>query len=126
MCINDWRLGRLIRSSAQAFSTVTGAGITLKPNKQRVGILFSTTEEPVSGLAGWVLTFDNGAILAGLYPSAFVNINILTHGDLPTHGVTVRKSESEIIGAFTEFFLPETVLTAGLEEFMRQYKQQGY
>lgn len=125
MCIGDWRLGRLVRSSAQAFDIATGVGLTLKPSQQRVGIWFSTDETPIASLVAWKLLFTNGSILSGMYPTGHVLVTLENSGDLCTKGVTVSSQDGNFKGTFTEFFMPEKYLTAALEEFERKVGIKG-
>jgi hypothetical protein len=48
---------------------------------------------------------------------------IATHGDLPTHSFEGFGVGSNYVESFVEYLAPESMLTAALEEFQRQYPQ---
>jgi hypothetical protein len=110
MCIQDWQLGRFIRSS---FSVTGDAGTTaqiVKASRQRVAILF-VADPAFIGTPGLFYIKVNGAMVGsmGIFPVP-IYFAMNTHGDLPTKEFTLTAQGTPAIMSITEFFLPEDVL----------------
>lgn len=121
MCIGDWRLGRLIRHEWVTFDPAVG-NRTFPANKQRVGIGFSgqTSSNLTQNIS---LQWDFSLTVMFLPEIAGMLLFTLeTHGDLPTREWIVRQDSNVDLVTVTQFFLPENVLAAGIEEFYSKYK----
>lgn len=121
MCLQDWRLGKWIRTASRGLLISAGNPATLPANPNRVGLRFG-----LGGTAPFALTncfgFVNGVATGAL--SAFnpwIEVFITTHGDMPTREWTFSTSD---VGASNvlihEWFLPTEILQSGLEEWIRQ------
>lgn len=121
MCLSDWRVGRLIRSQLRQLDAASGPSYTIPGNRQRVGIRFIYAET-----AGTSAQFLGGVVDGiALILVGFQNPNTLftieTDGDLPTKEWTLVASAA-IDFAVIEYFLPEDVLAAGIQQFRSAYK----
>jgi hypothetical protein len=127
MCIDDWRLGRLIRSKITAAS-IAGAGtLTINPNMQRVGIQLSSASPSVV-IGSFITVTIDGNLICYLFSSIpTVTYNFAEDGDIPTkqfiltNGNAVTATNVSII----EWFLPEEYIQAGIDSFKSQYKFGG-
>lgn len=124
MCIGDWRLGTLIRTQVTTVSLAVASTI-ITPNAERVGIMFK-----VGTLAGGAvpeLSVDGvllGNFLVGFSPPAF-DFTLATHGDLPTRQFTITNGVGTATIGVLEMFMPQSYITAGLNEFKREYPDMG-
>lgn len=120
MCIGDWRLGRLVRIKSVTFDP-TGPRPTFTANKQRVGIMF--TGEVSTPLTQFVVLQLGSSNFLTFDPSSCgpVLFTLEKHGELPTLEWTVNGNSTVDTVSVTEFFLPENVLSAGIEEFYSKY-----
>ena len=121
MCISDWRIGRLIRSETKIHTPGIGATGTTAANQNRIGILFASLTS-VATTRQWPLLLLEGVQIDLLTQNERWRLyTIDKHGNLPMRawGVTTPVAANSV--AVTEFFLPESYLAAGIEEFMRQY-----
>jgi len=120
MCLGDWRLGRVIRHQITNFTNTVATYQICAANNQRVavniaavGVNFPTTyfvDVQIDSLMVFHLT---GTV-------NFVHFDITQYGDLPTKSINIISTLSVGSIAVIEWFLPEDVLSAGIEEFMRQ------
>lgn len=119
MCVGDWRLGRLMRSQTTVQTPGIAGNATLPRNPQRVGLMIGVqstlaiaAQQPVVSVAGvvvlWMRAGENHAMFT-----------MLEHGDLTTRDWSVLTPAAATPISFTEFFLPEEVIAAALEEFKR-------
>lgn len=126
MCVGDWRLGRLVRSVVSNQSISAGVNAVLAANRQRVGVLVSmggsatiaatmTTRIQVDGLD---VCFLGSGQLSRLF-------TVQESGDLPTKQFTIVRGNIDFTACFVEFFLPEEVLSAGIEQFRSQFTSLG-
>jgi len=121
MCISDWRIGRLIRSETKIHTPGIGATGTTPANQNRIGILFASLYNNVT-VTQWPLLLLDGVQIDILTQNERWRLyTIAKHGNLPMRswGITTNIAANSV--AVTEFFLPESYLAAGIEEFMRQY-----
>jgi len=119
MCVSDWRLGRLIRSQNTQVNTAAGTNTLFLPNRNRVGITLSLTVGGVSAANSMIVTFDNGAAFLITHGNPNVHITLCTHGDFVNRGFVVSGGAVLTTLTVVEYFLPEEVLAAGLNEFRR-------
>lgn len=123
MCVNDWRLGRLIRSSFSAsYPTGNPALIGIKPSQDRVGIMFSGDD---SGAPFFIYVWKGGVpvrLATISYVAGPLLLTLATHGDLPTMGFSL---EDSTLGGHpmyvTEFWLPESALSVPSEGLKTGY-----
>lgn len=123
MCISDWRLGRLIVSQAKAWSIADASTLVLPSNRQRVGLLLSHNTI-LTATAGYIATFEHGTVLAINGIKLDRMLTIVEHGSLVQERVTISQGSASVAGTFTEFLLPEEYLSAGLDQFISEYKNK--
>lgn len=121
MCIEDWRIGRLIRTKRTTFINVNGNTLTFLPDKDRVffavGIDIQATQQAfrlqikVDGLIFTSLN-NNVTLFRCTYPD---------FGELPTFQWDLVSIGVSFQGAVIEGFLPEAVLRDNLERYKRSY-----
>lgn len=121
MCLNDWRIGRLIRSQNTQANTAAGTGLTFLPNKNRIGVTFSLTTGGISVANSMVVTFDGAAPFLITHGEPNLHMTLCTHGDFVTRGFVVSAGAVLTTLTIVEYFMPEKYLAAALEEFMRSY-----
>lgn len=122
MCVGDWRLGRLIRSQVTSVAHASVSSLIALPNKDRVGILLGYSSGTISVNNSVAISVNDtlAFMIGGGKPVLMLSMR--DHGDL-----VCQKFSAAMIGAstgqvsFTEFFLPESYLAAGLAEFNRTY-----
>ncbi len=121
--MQDWRVGRLIRSVP--IQGLVSIDLVIPPSQQRVGILFGTGFD-----VGPVVDEVSVIITATGYPQIVVAevampymMSIMTHGDLPTKQFTVSSQSSAVAVYAIAFMMPEEYLAAGLEQFISEYER---
>lgn len=126
MCVNDWRLGRLVRSTGKNIAIAPASAIVVLPNKQRVGLCFAFNNDPLAAGSTFSVTFDNGVIIGsqGFFP--YLMISLLEFGDLSTHGATVAGFSVAGVVNVSEYIMPEEYLAVALEKFKTDYGLKGY
>src|SRR3972149_4559685 len=120
MCVGDWRLGSLVRSVTVANSILTTASISIPANSSRVAITFVINGTAVTNNGS---LFVDGVQIGTIAPPAasLRHFTMLEHGDLPTKGWSFTNiGPGTVILTVVEYFLPKSIITAGLEEFKRQ------
>jgi len=129
MCINDWRIGRLIRSVFYPAEGHVGSTLTLPTNYQRVGLTLTAIETAVP-TGGGILAQDGstGNTIFMLSPEASIfHCTLATHGDLP-----MRRWFFTPVGGTTlafsviEYIAPEEYLASALEQFQTEYGKRGF
>lgn len=121
MCVSDWRIGRLIRTQATAFDSTVPTGLTYNPNRQRVGILIVPTPSAFAVTQVVIATFLNGTKIVFDATAQAKLLSMQEFGELTTFGFTLTVVGTITTGVVTEFFLPEEIIQAGLDEFRRSY-----
>lgn len=119
--MNDWRIGRLIRH--QNYFGNIGSGITLPPNRQRIGLLVSIlfNVNPLVDSDALSVIFDSTPTINIAEVNCPFTFSIVKHGDLVMGGVTVQTINGDQPVMAVEFIMPETYLAAGLEQFESEY-----
>lgn len=123
MCVGDWRLGRLIRSSIHNIVAPSSGDTLVERNRDRVGLTIATpdaladntvqVEVELGVFRSWViLTPDN----------CMMHITLSTHGDLPTRKWRCGSNLPGIDYIVTEYFLPERVLSDIISRYYSEYK----
>lgn len=120
MCVQDWRIGRLIRTQITAHTLVVGTPFLIPANKQRVGL--SLASGTPSGAPTVLIQVLHDGILYGMLWNSYIHhhITVSTHGDLPMKSAELRALVANAAIGVIEYFLPEEFLSAGLEEFKRE------
>lgn len=120
MCINDWRLGRLIRSQAREYSLGVGGTLAIQADQNRVGISFMMA---MGATASSVTISVGGVSLVSLaqFEQLEAHFTLATHGDLPTRDFIVARRSGTALGSVVEYFAPADYLAAGLREFETLY-----
>lgn len=120
MCISDYRIGKRIRAVPSNWDNNAGIGGLYPARPDRIAITF--LPRPAIGTATFFATIaiDDIAVAILQAQGPGLHFSVLTHGDLPTHkfqlGVGVTLATAGII----EYFLPNDVLNANIEEFYRE------
>lgn len=121
MCVNDWRIGRLMSVQSTFYSSLAGTGLTYKPSRQRIGliikqsILWTATQ-------GCTITFTDGSVISlTAYQSEF-RLSLANDGPIVQLGFTIAAILGFATGTVYETTLPEDYLAAGLDQFKSDYK----
>jgi hypothetical protein len=123
MCLEDYQIGRLIRSVCKVVTVTTGDTELVKPDKDRVAITFSVTTPANTFVTPRdLLGKNNGFVIAdlsSLIPAVgggqvnierFAHFRIVEYGDLVTKGWLGTSDAEEIDFVIVEYILPEEVL----------------
>jgi hypothetical protein len=121
MCVNDWRLGRLIRSRVTTFTSPATLDQLAARNADRVGITFSVFE---AGSDLTILVDEAGSgksfvVLTPNYP--WIHLTLQEHGDLPTKRFRMGANVPALNITVIEYFLPERVLSETIAKFYAGY-----
>lgn len=122
MCIQDWRLGRLIRSEARAVVLGLGATEDFPANKQRVGVTVGIPFANNSSIVFGQLSVDGILLVHFRNSNNLFEMTLATHGDLPMRPFTLTGNGTAVTFGLVQYFLPEEFLAAGLEEFNSEHK----
>jgi hypothetical protein len=119
MCMQDWRVGRLVTNQKSTSTNLLVTPIAVTANQQRVGIGFSIINA----------TFANDPSVAIIHGSVFVGALtalqpsqlwlLTTHGKLVTEPFALAALSGTPGGVVIEYFMPEEYLAAGVDEFKR-------
>lgn len=116
MCVNDWRIGRLMSLQSTFYSSLAGTGLTYKPSRQRVGliikqsILWTATQ-------GCSITFTDGSIVSMTAYQSELRLSLASDGPIVQLGFTIASIVGFAVGTVYETTLPESYLAASLEQF---------
>ena len=121
MCVGDWRLGRLIRSQTFDWDTNVLSPQPIAANPNRVGLSVSGHTLSSTVTAGHRLRSEGKVIRYLLATTSFYHLSLWEHGDIVTKAFDIAVSTTVAVGTWTEYWLPEEVLQAGIEEFKRTY-----
>lgn len=120
MCMGDWRLGRLMSIRQRSFAPIAGQE-TFPASRQRVGILLSgesgddTTVVKVQFGLGTVMSW------CPLQTGPFM-FSLDRHGPVIQKEWIIVTSGADLDSITVwEYFLPEEVLSAGIEQFYSAY-----
>lgn len=124
MCVSDLRLARLASTVVTNWDTSAGATTTVGPNRQRVGLFFSSNIIMLTS-QGVLLTFTGGqtVMVTGVITSQ--NLTLLTHGPMIQQGFTISQLVGNITGRVTETLLTESILSAAEREFLSAMSLSG-
>lgn len=122
MCVSDWRLGRLIRVKATSFVDPQAPTVIAAANKDRVGITLSTQVGTSGFIAAIRHQLATSQFIYFTPDNQFYHFTLLEHGELPTVEWRAGANPNSDTVTVLEYFLPERVLTAGIEQFKSQYK----
>jgi hypothetical protein len=135
MCIQDWQIGRLIRSAASRFiCNGSGNQEMLRRNKDRVAVSFAATGVDIIWIRPGPSVGSNDMFPLVTVVSNSIGLDTLTtidyythhfttkdHGDLPAlDWVASGAASAEIL--IVEYFLPEDVLYLTPEELRKRAK----
>jgi hypothetical protein len=125
--MDDWRLGRLIRSKITAATIVAAGTLSVNANMQRVGIRCSIATSQIVVPGGVTITIDGqlAVILFSSFPT--IDFTFADDGELPTKSflLTNNTSATNMAVSIIEYFLPEEYIQAGIDSFKSQYKFGG-
>lgn len=124
MCIQDWRLGRLMRTVTYRQTITAPAVVSIPRNPQRVYIAFSTRDQAISIILGTEVdgTMVDFLTLAQSQSSFYVSSR--DHGDWPQQAfqISLALGGPEVI-RWMEGYLPEEYLHVPLETFDVGYRR---
>jgi hypothetical protein len=121
MCVNDWRVGRLMSANTINFTTVSSTNLVTLPNRQRVGLLIKNSILFTAN-QGFAVTFTGGAVFA---LNAYVNemrFTLAADGPFMQQGFTISILSGVAQGSIIETTLPEDYLAAAIGQFRSDYK----
>jgi hypothetical protein len=121
MCLNDWRLGRLIRTKRTAVILNAAASQSFSADRTRVGIAFGLGTPNTSTTVHATINCDTLPIAFLNLHSPFLQWDLATNGELPTLAWSIAAVVSAFNGTVVEYFAPEAVLAAAIQEFSRRY-----
>ena len=124
MCVNDWRLGRLIRSQFTLLTTPGTPSKLVNASQQRVGIRIAPTFADNTTIM--ILYARKGSTniplkSMSLFDPAF-EATLAGDGDLPTYEFRFDDGGSNVDVGIVESFLPESALTEALQSIERSYQ----
>lgn len=127
MCIDDWRLGRLIRSKITPLSFAGGGAFTFPPNMQRVGVRVSISQSLTALNTGISITIDGQLVTYVFSSGQSMLFTLASDGDLPTKQIILTNiaAVTAVTGSIIEYTMPEEYIQAGLDQFLSQYKFKG-
>jgi hypothetical protein len=120
MCINDWRLGTLIKFEITTF-TLTISSRVFARNQNRVGIEIRQNTQTATGpivLAVNGIAF--GTLLQGLGGSTAL-WTLENSGQLCQQEWTLSNTAGVVTATVIEYFAPTGIIAAGIDEFKRAY-----
>jgi len=119
--IDNLILGRCARSVSTKRDITNTTPFTIQSHQQRIAIGFFALATGFS--VALTATIDGiGAFVIFRGEAYETYFTLWTHGDLPTRRFVVSTaSASNISLGMIEHFVPEEYLTAGLDEFKREY-----
>lgn len=127
MCLGDWRLGRFVRSELHTFTAPASSTILVAQfARQRVAITIGCGQ--LQDNADPITLFytplnrvgSNVEIFNFSVQTSFVSWNIRDHGDFPQGRFHAGTQVSPQTVTIIESYLPEAVLSAGLESLYRE------
>lgn len=124
MCISDWRLGRLIRKQITPFGLAAAGTASVGASRQRVGLMICAFGSAAGANTGGQIT-TSGTVV-GLVGNAtpIIQFTLDQNGDFCQEPFTVTATAATTLtGCFVEMFLPEDVITAGIEQFYSEFAQ---
>lgn len=122
MCISDWRIGRLIRSSTKTVLLGVAGTATIAANRQRVGIIIAVPFADPAAAVGVALR--QGGVIIGSATTSVPQFmaTLQTHGETPTLELSIQElTNNAVVVNITEYFMDESMLTAALESFKGEY-----
>lgn len=120
MCLGDWRLGRVIRHQITNIPNSNATFQLCPANNQRVAVNIAITGINIASTFFVDVQIESLLVFHLTSNLNYVHYDITQYGDLPTKAVNMVSTLSTGTIAVIEWFLPEDVLSAGIEEFMRQ------
>lgn len=129
MCMNDWRIGRLIRSKRTFITSSVVDGFTIGASMDRVGIMFTLgsmpsfiTDSLAPSIGAIKIDADDSTVgqLNAVVPS--VIYTLATHGELPTLRWSTSDLGASVDVVVVEWFMPEQYLAVALKQFETEYK----
>jgi len=124
MCMNDWRIGRLIRTVSSPADFNGGGSVAIQANNQRVALSISLADAAVidttalSGANPSVKIARGGVFITSI--NAFAStyrVDLLRDGDASTLPHIVTNVDYGQSFSITEWLLPEQVLTSAIQQF---------
>lgn len=122
MCISDWRIARLVSVQSTAFDTAAATGLSYGANKQRVAIGFYVTSTITVAGNTPIIALDGSNLFKMNIAQQFIEFNFLEHGSLPQRAWSVVAGGAASTGRVIEYFLPEDVLAAAIQQFYSEYR----
>lgn len=125
MCLNDWRLGRFIKTHHHTQSFIAGGGATtiVTASQQRVGLLISCPG--IQGTLNVGIVKSSGGINGVWCLTGFEESKLFTvteFGDLLTHAWSGIDLDVDTDANITEFFLPQEWLNLDPKSLISSYQ----
>lgn len=120
MCLQDWRLGLVMRSVITPFTVTSAAVIPIAANRQRAGIYVEFNAVTSSGGLSADLNCEGGPIAryTGFQPSRIFTLE--NSGDLVTRAMNISSNVAgSSVGVIVEWFLPAEYLATELDKFRK-------
>lgn len=110
MCIQDWRLGRLITSVERTVAVTGPATVDIPRNTQRVLLIFSTRDAAISIQIGTEVDGVMQDFLTLGQDVTHFEVNARRHGDWPTHRFQITIAAGIENLTWIEGYMPERYL----------------
>lgn len=123
MCINDIRLSRWITNKRHTPNVLATASFDLPRNPQRIGLSITCFNMPLGSATLPRLSWD-GVLYTNISDEIYSrDFTILTIGNLikTAFSATNPHGTSAVDFWITEYFLPEKVLQAYIQQFEREF-----
>lgn len=117
----DWRIGRLIRPNF--IVALSGpAGFTIPQNRQRVGLIISSsTSDQIQGETITLAFGGNIFFLQNCTMAKPTVLSVTEYGSIIEQQLDASQAGNNATTFITELTLPESYLAAGLEQFESEY-----
>lgn len=125
MCLEDIRLGRLIRGVVWSWNVPVGTNLVVPPSQQRIGIFVPPPAGALIAPTGPILTFDNGLVFNMIEFTTMLELTLQTHGDIAMHGFTISGNVGDESGKLLLTYLTESALEESLEWVNRNRYQKA-
>lgn len=121
MCVNDWRLGRLISTKITAVTPGIGGTFLVPANMQRVGIIIQSFPISTTLVRSPLIDVDGVRMFMLVSTLPILSLNLAQNGSIVTKSFLITTPVEATPIGITEFSLPESYIAAGIEEFSRRY-----
>lgn len=123
MCIDDWRIGRLISSTITIVTLSPAATAQIQASPQRIGIAFGLAADSIPTGGDMKLSCNGIDLLTPELAIDMIRFDLQRDGQMPTFAWTLTNGGAVLTYniSVVQHFLPESVLQAALESYQREY-----